>query len=180
MRLSSLWSSLGALGLGVAQLPVRYVLKADVWSFLWHEQRLMGEYRLGRWAPPFIASVERPRWEGLAATVQLSFYRRLPWWGLIARPGVRYYFLNPKRALEGMWSGIHVGGGFWTNRQEQREFPLTSGIAVGYQHIFRQAYGLAIEPYFWVEVPLRGNLQFLQVGFQVGFASRRWSRRNLQ
>ncbi|RMF46302.1 MAG: hypothetical protein D6750_10580 [Bacteroidetes bacterium] len=175
-----LWAWSSALWVW-GQLPARYVLKADVLAPLWREYRLMGEYRLFRWAPPFIASVERHRWEGLTGTVGVSYYRRWPERGAFLRVGLHYYALRPPYAPEGFWVGVQAMLGAWAPRTEKPRWTAGPGLTIGYQHLFHQAYGAAIEPYLLVEGlfgPRRRYFPF-QVGLNVGFASRRWERRNL-
>lgn len=171
-------SSLGGIW---AQLPARYVLKADGLSFLVREHRITGEYRLFRWAPPFIASVERVRWEGLTAVLSLSYYRYLPQRGVIGRPGMRYYFWKRPYAPEGLWAGLHGTVASWAARREKTTWGAGAGLSVGYQHLFHQAYGAAIEPYLSMEILSRRPPRswVLQVGVNVGFAARKWERRNL-
>ncbi|MCS7152319.1 MAG: hypothetical protein N2253_05865 [Bacteroidia bacterium] len=181
MRGSFLWSSFIGISVLGAQLPARYVIKGDVLSFLWREQRLAGEYRLFQWAPPFIASVERHRWEGLTLLTSVSYFRLLPRRGAVIRTGVRYYFRKPAYSPEGLWGGIHLAGGIWGVRSEPSSGTVTGGLTVGYQHIFHQAYGGVVEPYLLIEPYFRSAVPFrpIQVGVYVGFASRRWQRRNL-
>ncbi len=171
----------GGIGILWAQLPTRYVLKLDALSFLSREHRITGEYRLFRWAPPFIASVERARWEGLTVTLSLSYYRYLPQRGAIGRPGARYYFWKRPYTPEGLWVGLHGAIASWAARREKAYWSAGAGLSLGYQHLFRQAYGAAVEPYLLAEVlsrrPPRGMA--LQVGLNVGFAARKWDRRNL-
>lgn len=171
----------GGVGALWAQLPARYGLKADILSFLSREHRLTGEYRLFRWAPPFIASVERARAEGLTAVLSLSYYRYLPQRGLIVRPGVRYYFWKPPYAPEGLWVGVHGAIAGWGARREKTTWSAGAGLSIGYQHLFRQAYGASIEPYLLAEGLLRRppKVWALQIGVNVGFAARKWERRNL-
>jgi len=164
-----------------AQLPARYVLKADVLGPLWREYRLMGEYRLFRWAPPFIASVERHRWEGLTFILSGSYYRRWPARGGGLRIGGRYYFLQPNYAPHGLWAGLHGALAGFGARGEKTYWAAGAGLTIGYQHLFRQAYGGCIEPYLLLELLGGRKKPFFpfQVGLNVGFASRRWERRNL-
>lgn len=162
-----------------AQLPVRYGIRADLASFIWREQRFWGEYRLFQWAPPFIATVERARWEGLTAIIGLSYFRRLPWRGAVARMGLRYYFLRPAYSPHGVWAGILGGIGVWGARSEKPLLAPLAGLAVGYQHIFYQGYGATVEPFLLLEPRWRKGAPFapLQLGLGVGFGSRRWDRR---
>ncbi|GIV24816.1 MAG: hypothetical protein KatS3mg026_0508 [Bacteroidia bacterium] len=173
------WSS-GLLVWG--QLPARYVLKADILSPLWREYRLAGEYRLFRWAPPFIASVERHRWEGLTGWAALSYYRRWPQRGALLRLGARYYPLRTAYTPEGLWVGLHGAVAGRAPRSEPTRWAAGFGLTVGYQHLFHQAYGAAVEPYLLLEGLFGGQKAFspFQVGLNVGFASRRWDRRNLR
>ncbi|MCS7188996.1 MAG: hypothetical protein NZ933_04280 [Bacteroidia bacterium] len=179
MRPVHLWSSISIL---LAQLPVRYALKADVLSFLWREYRVSGEYRLFQWAPPFIASVERAKWEGLTIICQGSYYRRLPYWGAIIRLGLRYYFLRRNYAPEGLWGGMHLGGSSIVVPDEKMKGGAGGGIGIGYQHVFHQGYGGIIEPYLLIEGIFSRYKGFcpIQMGINVGLASRKWNRRNLQ
>lgn len=172
------WSTLWVVPL-FAQLPVRYSFRADLTSFFWREQRLWGEYRLFQWAPPFIATVERARCEGLTATIAISYFRRLPLRGGAFRLGVRYYFLRPPYSPQGIWAGALIGIGVWGARNEKPFFTPLAGLAVGYQHIFYQGYGAAVDPFLFFEPRWRRGspLAPLQVGLGVGFASRRWARR---
>lgn len=175
------WSSLVWLGWLSAQLPARYAVKADALSFLWREHRVWGEYRLFQWAPPFIASVDRHRWDGMTAILGLSYFRRLPLRGGIMRLGLRYYPLKPAYSPEGLWIGLHIAGGFWNARRERALFSTAPGLTIGYQHIFRQGYGALVEPYILIEPHFRRDAPFrpFQPGVNVGFASRRWDRRLL-
>jgi hypothetical protein len=175
------WSEIALLGLLWGQLPARYVIKGDALSFLWREYRIAGEYRLFRWAPPFIASVERHRWEGLTLLLSTSYYRRLPHRGALARIGARYYFHRPAYAPEGLWAGVHITTGGSAARQEVTRWVIGGGLTVGYQHIFHQAYGGTVEPYLLLDL-VGGRAKWVfpfQIGLQVGFAARKWNRRNL-
>ncbi|GIV23309.1 MAG: hypothetical protein N3A68_01920 [Bacteroidia bacterium] len=175
-----LWSKIG-LSLCLGQLPARYVLKADALGFLWREQRLTAEYRLFRWAPPLKASVERARWDGLTLTLNGSYYRRLPLRGGVLRSGVRYYPLRPAYAPEGLWVGLHGTLGLVAPVRETPQWQGGPGLSLGYQHIFHQAYGGVIEPYLLLDF-LFGrykNLMPFQVGLHIGFAARKWNRRNI-
>lgn len=176
-----LWAWSSAL-LVWGQLPARYAFKADALSPLWREYRLAGEYRLFRWAPPFIASVERHRWEGLTFTLAGSYYRRWPEQGGVLRVGGRYYFLRPKYAPQGLWAGLHLAVGATGARTERTFWAGGAGLTIGYQHIFRQAYGGCVEPYVLFELLGGRQKPFspFQVGLHVGLASRRWDRRNLR
>ncbi|MEN3040186.1 MAG: hypothetical protein ABDH66_01425 [Bacteroidia bacterium] len=175
-----LWSSVG-LPLLWGQLPARYVLKADALSFIWREYRLSVEYRLFRWAPPFIASVERHKWDGLTLVVGGGYYRRFPVRGGVWKIGLRYYIWRSAYSPQGFWVGIHGAGQAWGMRGESPSFSWVPGLTLGYQHIFRQAYGGAVEPYILVEPRLFGSTPFapFQLGLHAGFAARRWERRNL-
>ncbi|MCS6895167.1 MAG: hypothetical protein NZZ60_03330 [Bacteroidia bacterium] len=162
-------------------MPARYVLKADALSFLWREYRLTAEYRLFRWAPPFIASVERHRWDGLTFILSGSYYRRLPTRGGIGRIGVRYYVWRPAYSPQGFWVGLHGAGQAWGLRGEKPSFAFAPGLTLGYQHIFRQAYGGIVEPHLLLEPRIFRLAPFaiFQFGLNVGFAARHWERRNL-
>ncbi|MCS6789958.1 MAG: hypothetical protein NZ580_03140 [Bacteroidia bacterium] len=166
-----LWSSVW--GVAFAQLPSRYALKANLISFFWREYELTGEYRLFAWAPAFQANVERARWEGLASIVGVGFYPRRTW---LLRGGIRYYFLRPKYALEGLWGGLHGIIGW-----RERKYSGGMGLSVGYQHIFRQGYGFSVEPFLRGEGVYAGEkIQFaLHLGLNIGVAARRWLRRNI-
>ncbi|MEN2992916.1 MAG: hypothetical protein ABDH91_05115 [Bacteroidia bacterium] len=173
-----LWSS--GLVVGWGQLPARYVLKADIFSFLWREQRLSGEYRLFEYAPPFVAGVERPKWEGLTAIGSVAFFRHLPLYGILLRPGLRYYPLRPVYSPQGFWSGLHLAGGLFFLREGPLRAAGGLGLSVGYQYIFRQAYGATVEPFLQGEIIFPSfSLSPLQVGLQVGFAGRKWWGQNL-
>ncbi|MCX7606294.1 MAG: hypothetical protein N2170_03375 [Bacteroidia bacterium] len=176
------WSRLGlSISFVWAQLPARYLLKGDALSFLWREYRITGEYRLFRWAPPFISSVERARWDGLTFIAGGSYYRRLPLRGGIFRSGLRYYWLRRVYAPQGVWAGLHLCIGGWGPPREKTTWAGGVGFTMGYQHLFYQAYGGVVEPYLQVE-GLFGRYRALypiQVGLNVGFAARKWDRRNL-
>lgn len=167
------------IGLGWAQLPARYVVQADVVSWVWGEYRASGEYRLFREAPPFEGGVLRPRLEGLTSTLGLSYVRKLPLRGFFIRPGIKYYGWRPRYAPAGLWVGFHGLIGGVGAFQEPSHVISGLGISLGYQYIFRQSYGALLDPYLmwewrfsraWREAPL-------QVGLRVGLASRRWQRR---
>ncbi|MCX8111807.1 MAG: hypothetical protein N3E49_01220 [Bacteroidia bacterium] len=181
MRASWGWSSGLWIGMLAAQLPARYVLKADGLGFVWREFRLWGEYRLFRWAPPFIASVDRHRWDGLTLCVGLGYFRRWPLRGGLGRVGLRYYPLRRPYAPEGLWVGLHVVGAGWGVRRESTMLSVAPSLSIGYQFIFRQSYGGVIEPLVCIEPHWRQDSPFslVQLGVNVGWASRRWSRRNL-
>ncbi len=175
----------GGMGLGLVlgllwgQLPARYALKGDGLSWIWRSYRLGAEYRLFRWAPPFEAHVERPRREGLTVVLWADYVRMLPERGVVFRPGLRYYFLQPKKAPHGLWVGLHAVGGLSGATWEKAAFTGGIGLAVGYQYIFRQSYGGLVEPYLLAEI--RGRklrwISPVQVGFSLGLASRRWRLR---
>lgn len=177
MRWVALFMGVGGVLWG--QLPARYVLKADALSWVWRSYRVGGEYRLFRWAPPFEANVERPKYEGLTLQVWADYVRLLPVRGVVLRPGGRYYFLFPRKAPHGLWAGLHGVGGLTGAPQEKTTLALGIGLSVGYQHIFRQSYGGVVEPYLLVEVRGRSLawLSPVQVGLSLGIASRRWRLR---
>jgi len=162
-----------------AQLPARYVLKADVLSWAWRSYRISGEYRLFKGAPPFEANVERPKYEGLTIQVGVDYVRLLPVHGVVLRPGSRYYFLHPRKAPHGLWACLHGVGGLTGTPREKTILALGIGLSVGYQHIFRQSYGGVVEPYLLVETQGK-SLRWLspvQIGLSLGIASRRWRLR---
>jgi len=173
------WTGL-LMGVGVwAQLPARYVLKADALSWAWRSYRVGGEYRLFRYAPPFEANVERPRREGLTLTIWADYVRFLPLRGWVGRVSGRYYFWVPRKAPHGWWGGIHGLIGMHGIPTEKARAVGGLGLSFGYQHLFRQSYGGTVEPYLLVE--LRGRslrwISPIQVGLSLGLASRRWRLR---
>lgn len=185
MRGAHRWNSLGWLlcaGMLSAQLPARYVLKADALGFLWKEHRVWGEYRLFQWAPPFIASVDRHPWDGLTAVLGMSYFRKLPLRGAIVRAGARYYPLRPVYSPQGFWVGLHIATAIWNARREKISLGAAPGVTIGYQHIFRQAYGGSVEPYLLIEPYMfqKAPIRPIQIGINAGFASRRWGRATLR
>lgn len=181
MPINLRWSSLLYISWLFAQLPARYGVKGDALSFLWREYRAWGEYRLFQWAPPFISSVDRHRWDGMTAILGMSYFRRLPLRGGIMRVGLRYYPQKPAYSPQGLWVGLHLAAGLWNARRERPLLAFAPGLTIGYQYIFGQAYGALVEPYVMIEPYLRRGFPFrpVQVGINVGFASRRWDRRML-
>jgi len=169
------------LGISVlwGQLPARYVLKADALSWIWRSYRVGGEYRLFRWAPPFVASVDRHQWDGLTLNIWADYVRLLPIRGIILRPGARYYFLRPEKAPSGLWASLY-GVAALSGAPDKKPTPAAGiGLAIGYQHLFRQSYGGLVEPYLLAEARGRSLrwLSSIQIGLAAGLASRRWGLR---
>nr|BAL56524.1 hypothetical protein HGMM_F40B03C12 [uncultured Bacteroidetes bacterium] len=111
-----------------------------------------------------------------------SYWRRLPERGAVLRLGAKYYPLKPAYSPQGAWIGVHLTGAGISPRSEKTLWTGGMGIALGYQHIFRQAYGGSVEPYLLGEITW-GKKRLtspLQIGMNIGFAARRWERRNLR